>query len=411
MVFDNIDHFFDALFLGLSCTFVWACGERRIEQLYLERNAPWAGQRLICVGDYIQDLPERLQKPCHLEKIAQALGFEPVEWGYLSEDDEDDGCFDEVEVVPKYSNHPNAPSKSENESPPKNPTPTPGSLEHSSKPLGPTSDVDAATLEERFAADKIAKSLATNRLERREFGLEQRKKRVARLAQLCYTHSRIVSPLQLPEPKNIYFGSEERTYLDIPGVFDWMLRYSGDEDGRRTLPKGGWFPGSGSDLLHPPNDEHESLSDLSDSEDDEKEQKRKRDKKARILENKTFEPPYTEYPYNDRTRILRNLSRRQFVRSDSLAVIGTDRFCGLGRALLARICWSTDPSCAMSYDGDITRGVWAGDRFDIVRLSELGDTLEEVNNSGWKDVTKEVREEMIEIWKSEYGDAWMWNAW
>ena len=58
----------------------------------------------------------------------------------------------------------------------------------------------------------------------------------------------------------------------------------------------------------------------------------------------------------------------------------------------------------MSYEGDIHRGVWAGDRFDIVTLEEVkSDSGDEVK---WEDVSDEVVEEMDAIWESKFEDQW-----
>ena len=60
MIFEELTTFVDVFVFGLTCTFVWNCGEPIINRLYLEWFRPWAGQRLICVGDYIRDLPKTL---------------------------------------------------------------------------------------------------------------------------------------------------------------------------------------------------------------------------------------------------------------------------------------------------------------------------------------------------------------
>jgi hypothetical protein len=55
----------------------------------------------------------------------------------------------------------------------------------------------------------------------------------------------------------------------------------------------------------------------------------------------------------------------------------------------------------MCYDmTEITRGVWAGDRFDI----RTNDTVEDATQ--WKDVSEEVADEIFEIWTSEFGETW-----
>ncbi|KAF8989233.1 hypothetical protein BDQ17DRAFT_478574 [Cyathus striatus] len=89
--------------------------------------------------------------------------------------------------------------------------------------------------------------------------------------------------------------------------------------------------------------------------------------------------------------ILRNLSKKAYVRgfNPPWCVRGK---CTFGQTLFARICWSSDPSTNMAhYPKDvpeITRGLWAGDRFDIVPLQEVDAVLE---IDGWEDVTEELK--------------------
>lgn len=100
--------------------------------------------------------------------------------------------------------------------------------------------------------------------------------------------------------------------------------------------------------------------------------------------------------------VLRNLSKKAYVRSDTFSIDGSDPVWGFGRALVFRISWSTDSSCNMAYEG-LTRGVWAGDRFDVVRLSTF---QADAGNDDWSDVTQEVKDEMIAIAKSDFGEDW-----
>ncbi|KAF9012077.1 hypothetical protein BDQ17DRAFT_1420471 [Cyathus striatus] len=61
---------------------------------------------------------------------------------------------------------------------------------------------------------------------------------------------------------------------------------------------------------------------------------------------------------------------------------------------LARICWSSDESANMAMpDGvpEITRGLWAGNRFDIVSLD---DAEEFVQGDGWEDVTERLKRDV-----------------
>ncbi|KAF8285047.1 hypothetical protein DL93DRAFT_2092278, partial [Clavulina sp. PMI_390] len=71
--------------------------------------------------------------------------------------------------------------------------------------------------------------------------------------------------------------------------------------------------------------------------------------------------------------ILRNLSKKEYVRSKTLGV--DDDAWGFGKVLLCRTLWSSSRSTSMvwsqEYDREWHRGVWAGDAFDIVSEAEL----------------------------------------
>ncbi|KAJ7670597.1 hypothetical protein DFH06DRAFT_1369584 [Mycena polygramma] len=73
---------------------------------------------------------------------------------------------------------------------------------------------------------------------------------------------------------------------------------------------------------------------------------------------------------------------------------------GLGEVVLSRICLSNEGDVrGLTYDGGIHRGVWAGDRFDIVAaewLEEFGD------DPSWADVSEEVVREMGSICEADY---------
>ncbi|KAF8313465.1 hypothetical protein DL93DRAFT_1174539 [Clavulina sp. PMI_390] len=161
--------------------------------------------------------------------------------------------------------------------------------------------------------------------------------------------------------------------------------------------------------------------------------------------------------------ILRNLSKKEYVRSESLGV--DDNAWGFAKVLLCRTLWSDSSSTAMvwseEYDLEWHHGVWAGDAFDIVSEAELihaahqqtmgsgrgpsrsldsrskgtydigpesvpeldidvgvsldllgsndattdgqdndGDEIEQCLQ-GWKDVSSEARAQLIAIWRSE----------
>jgi hypothetical protein len=122
----------------------------------------------------------------------------------------------------------------------------------------------------------------------------------------------------------------------------------------------------------------------------------------------TVHPEFSQFYPEDVPWILRNLTTREYVRSDAIAmkpehIHGPNiDFLGFGEVVLSRICWSSDPSVNMAYNGNIHRGVWAGHCFDITtRARHEQDVKEE-----WKDVSEEVAKEIASIWESEYGGDW-----
>lgn len=100
----------------------------------------------------------------------------------------------------------------------------------------------------------------------------------------------------------------------------------------------------------------------------------------------------------DRIRnwVLCNLTKREYVRQETVDAHkkAHGKAAGFAGFLLSRICWSSDPSVSMSYNGDIHRGVWAGDRFEITTIDLLREGEKE-----WKDVSHEMGKEMAEIWE------------
>jgi len=112
--------------------------------------------------------------------------------------------------------------------------------------------------------------------------------------------------------------------------------------------------------------------------------------------------------------ILRNISKRQYVRHGAFERMR--KICpkhwrwegeriDFGHVVLSRICWSSDSSVAMAYKGDIHRGVWAGDRFDVTDMDALDEVDEKGQSVEWTDVSGEVLKEMYGIWLSEYGEG------
>ncbi|EPQ50487.1 hypothetical protein GLOTRDRAFT_133860 [Gloeophyllum trabeum ATCC 11539] len=111
--------------------------------------------------------------------------------------------------------------------------------------------------------------------------------------------------------------------------------------------------------------------------------------------------PYYE-DYNDGW-VLCNLSKLQYVRADTVREMVGDAL-ELGDVLLSQICWSTDPSISMAYNGDLHRGAWAGNRFLLATMDEVNGALREKGT--WTDVTKVVMKQVAEIWRSEHGRGW-----
>ncbi|KAF8916456.1 hypothetical protein CPB85DRAFT_1289778 [Mucidula mucida] len=131
----------------------------------------------------------------------------------------------------------------------------------------------------------------------------------------------------------------------------------------------------------------------------------------------------------ERPCILRNLSKKVYVRDDALLLQKEDEdedaeddsgeedaeedeaesrdvqpyYMSFGSLLILRIAWSTDLSLGTANDDDLCRGIWAGDRFDIVNL----DAVEQAE--GWTDVSTAARKQMRQIWKEVFG-ARQWQA-
>ncbi|KAH6977654.1 hypothetical protein EDB80DRAFT_757397 [Ilyonectria destructans] len=112
------------------------------------------------------------------------------------------------------------------------------------------------------------------------------------------------------------------------------------------------------------------------------------------------------YMPQDQPWILRNLTTKEFVRSEDIAL--KPRYIhgpnidvlGFGEVVLSRICWSTSSSVGMNDTTNISRGLWAGHRFDITTLARHED---DTNGTGWSDVSDGVAREIADIWESEYG--------
>ncbi|KAI0096978.1 hypothetical protein GGR51DRAFT_488510 [Nemania sp. FL0031] len=124
---------------------------------------------------------------------------------------------------------------------------------------------------------------------------------------------------------------------------------------------------------------------------------------------KQFYVKKTTYLPPDEEWILRNLTAKQIVRSEAIA-LSPDyiqgphiEFLGFGEVILSRVCWSTSSSVGMKDTTNIERGVWAGHRFDITTRSKHET---ETRGEDWIDVSDEVKKEIANIWENEYGPDW-----
>ncbi|KAK3382124.1 hypothetical protein B0T24DRAFT_517229 [Lasiosphaeria ovina] len=126
-----------------------------------------------------------------------------------------------------------------------------------------------------------------------------------------------------------------------------------------------------------------------------------------------------DYYPTDEPWILRNLTTRQFVRADALAVrpevirgpkIG---IIGFGEVVMARTCWTTAPVTGVAGSTTIPlRGVWAGHRFDITTRDRHEDRRKDADQ--WTDVSDEVAAEMARLWEGKFGPDWRktcFDAW
>lgn len=116
----------------------------------------------------------------------------------------------------------------------------------------------------------------------------------------------------------------------------------------------------------------------------------------------------TYFP-KDEPWILRNLTVKEFVRSEAIAL--KPEFIhgpfievfGFGQVIISRICWSTNPCTCIDCPLPIHRGVWAGHAFDIITLAVH---RRETTETEWRDVSEEVASEIAIICESKYGPDW-----
>ena len=123
------------------------------------------------------------------------------------------------------------------------------------------------------------------------------------------------------------------------------------------------------------------------------------------------------YP-EDHIWVLRNLSKKEYVRSDRIPIKVDDSSrleyrqdadvsdCpGLAFVLISRICWSPAAPICLAYDKteELVQGIWAGDKFDI-SFFEL--VKGEMFDEGWKDVSRREAEHMHDLLSQHTGTKW-----
>ncbi|KAI1432894.1 hypothetical protein GGR50DRAFT_553062 [Xylaria sp. CBS 124048] len=107
--------------------------------------------------------------------------------------------------------------------------------------------------------------------------------------------------------------------------------------------------------------------------------------------------------------ILRNLTAKQFVRAEAIAlcpgyVQGPDvKVLGFGEVILSRVCWSSSAEVGIADPTNISRGVWAGHCFDITTISRHRAKTKE---DEWTDVSEEVSRDIAKIWAATHGENW-----
>lgn len=111
----------------------------------------------------------------------------------------------------------------------------------------------------------------------------------------------------------------------------------------------------------------------------------------------------------DRVRVLCNFVTREYVRENALTVArGRVVRVTWGHVLLSKICWSSDPYTGMMSGRALHRGAWAGGRFCITTLDSLPEIEVEMGfaawgegGRGWRDVSAEVNELLTDLFDEQ----------
>ncbi|KMP08986.1 hypothetical protein CIRG_08667 [Coccidioides immitis RMSCC 2394] len=113
--------------------------------------------------------------------------------------------------------------------------------------------------------------------------------------------------------------------------------------------------------------------------------------------------PAMFYPLNEKW-ILRNLTTRQFVRAEAIALKPEYiqgpliKILGFGEVIISKTCWSDHGDTWVNYP--VNKGPWAGHSFDVVPLSKLKD------GGIWEDISLNIAAELRRMCRLQYGDDW-----
>ncbi|KAJ5101428.1 hypothetical protein NUU61_003650 [Penicillium alfredii] len=119
-------------------------------------------------------------------------------------------------------------------------------------------------------------------------------------------------------------------------------------------------------------------------------------------------PEISEFYPRDQPWVLRNLTTKEYVRGEVIALKGEFvrgpqiDVLGFPEVLISRICWSVSNG-GLEGQLRITRGKWAGHRFDITPLSVHE---KKTQNKCWMDVSNEVLREIDVLASEDLGDDW-----
>ncbi|KAI1917800.1 hypothetical protein LOZ65_005020 [Ophidiomyces ophidiicola] len=112
--------------------------------------------------------------------------------------------------------------------------------------------------------------------------------------------------------------------------------------------------------------------------------------------------PVPALPYPEEEKwILRNLTTREFVRAETIALSPEYiqgpfiRVIGFPELIISKTCWSEDPNTWINIP--INKGPWTGHCFDVIPISKLQ------NIETWVDIGVQVAEELRGLCRAQYG--------